>query len=77
MGGSSLMNNNSIFIYLGGFLAVVAIALIVFGAISKPKAQPLPRRRPLSNFAKTSVALRLAQACTIESQARRRHFSRR
>ena len=39
MGGSSLMDNNSIFIYLGGFLAVVGTALIVFGAISKPKAQ--------------------------------------
>jgi len=39
MGGSSLMDNNSTFIYLGGFLAVVGIALVAFGAVSKPKPQ--------------------------------------
>jgi xanthine/uracil permease len=39
MGGSSLMDNNPTFIYLGGLLAVVGIALIVFGAISKTKAR--------------------------------------
>jgi len=39
MGGSSLMDNNSIFIYLGGFLAVVGIAVVAFGVVSKPKAQ--------------------------------------
>jgi xanthine/uracil permease len=37
MGGSGLMDNNPTFIYLGGFLAVVGIALVAFGAISKPK----------------------------------------
>ena len=35
IGGSSLMDNNPTFIYLGSFLAVVGIALIAFGAISK------------------------------------------
>ena len=39
MGGSSLMDNNTTFIYLGGFLAIVGIALVAFGAVSKPKAQ--------------------------------------
>lgn len=41
MGGSSLMDNNSTFIYLGGFLAIVGIALLAFGAISKPKTSTL------------------------------------
>ena len=35
MGGSSLMDNNPTFLYLGGFLAVVGIALVAFGARSK------------------------------------------
>jgi hypothetical protein len=39
IGGSSLMDNNPTFIYLGGFLAVVGIALVVFGAVSRPKTQ--------------------------------------
>ncbi len=39
IGGSSLMDNNPTFIYVGGFLAVVGIALVAFGAISKAKAQ--------------------------------------
>jgi hypothetical protein len=39
MGGSSLMDNNPTFIYLGGFLALIGIALIAFGAISKKKVQ--------------------------------------
>ena len=39
MGGSGLMDNNSTFIYLGGIVAVVGIALIAFGAISKTKVQ--------------------------------------
>ena len=38
LGGSSLMDNNSTFIYLGGFLAVVGVALVVFGSVSKSKA---------------------------------------
>ncbi len=39
MGGSSLMDNNPTFIYLGGAVAVVGIALIAFGAASKPKVK--------------------------------------
>ncbi len=39
MGGSSLMDNNSTFIYLGGLLAVVGVALVAYGAMSKTKAQ--------------------------------------
>jgi xanthine/uracil permease len=39
MGGTSLMDNNPTFIFLGGFLAVVGIALVAFGAISKTTAQ--------------------------------------
>ena len=39
MGGSSLMDNNPTFIYLGGVLALVGIALIAFGAFSKKKVQ--------------------------------------
>ena len=41
IGGSSLMDNNSTFIYLGGFLAVVGLALLTFGAISKPRPRGL------------------------------------
>lgn len=39
MGGSSLMDNNPTFIYVGGLFVVVGLALIAFGALSKPKAQ--------------------------------------
>ena len=35
MGGSNLMDNNATFIYLGVFLAVVGVTLILVGAISK------------------------------------------
>lgn len=42
IGGSSLMDNNATFIYLGGFLAVVGVALVAFGALSKPKGQAAP-----------------------------------
>jgi hypothetical protein len=41
MGGSSLMDNNPTFIYVGGLVAVVGIALIAFGALSKPKTPTL------------------------------------
>jgi len=34
-----LMDNNQTFIYLGGFVALVGIVLIAFGAVSKTKAQ--------------------------------------
>jgi len=34
IGGSSLMDNNSTFIYLGGIVALVGIALVVYGAFS-------------------------------------------
>ena len=39
MGGSSLMDNNSTFIYLGGLLAAVGVALVAYGALSKTKAR--------------------------------------
>ncbi len=42
IGGSSLMDNNSLFILLGGFLAVLGVAMVAFGAVSKPKAQAPP-----------------------------------
>ncbi|MHB8568345.1 MAG: hypothetical protein ACYC7D_14335 [Nitrososphaerales archaeon] len=46
-GGSSLMDNNVTFIYLGGFLAVIGVALILFGAISKAKIRiPSDTERP-------------------------------
>ncbi len=38
MGGSSLMDNNPTFIYLGGVLALVGIALIAVVAFSKKTA---------------------------------------
>jgi xanthine/uracil permease len=38
MGGSSLMDNNPAFIYVGGLVAVIGIAAIAFGALSKSKA---------------------------------------
>ena len=37
MGGSSLMDNNSTFIYLGALLVVVGIVLVAFGAMVKTK----------------------------------------
>ena len=39
MGGSALMDNNPTFIYVGGLVALVGLALIAFGAISKPKVK--------------------------------------
>jgi len=39
MGGSSLMDNNTAFIYLDCFLAVVGIVLVAFGAMSKTKVK--------------------------------------
>jgi xanthine/uracil permease len=39
MGGSSLMDDNPTFLYLGAFLAIIGLALIAFGAISKPKVK--------------------------------------
>jgi hypothetical protein len=38
MGGSSLMDNNPTFIYVGGLVAVIGIVAIAFGALSKSKA---------------------------------------
>jgi|HubBroStandDraft_5_1064220.scaffolds.fasta_scaffold336977_2 xanthine/uracil permease len=37
MGGSALMDNNPTFIYVGGLVAIIGIALIAFGALWKPK----------------------------------------
>jgi xanthine/uracil permease len=42
MGGSGLMDNNSTFIYLGGLVAVIGVALIAFGVISKPRIKTTP-----------------------------------
>jgi xanthine/uracil permease len=39
MGGSSLMDHNSTFIYLGGLVALAGIVLIGYGSISKPKVK--------------------------------------
>jgi hypothetical protein len=39
MGGSSLMDNNLTFVYLGSALAIVGIGLIARGAVSKTKAR--------------------------------------
>ncbi len=47
IGGSSLMDNNAAFIYLGGSLVAVGIALMFFGAISKTKVRiSADTRRP-------------------------------
>ena len=39
MGGSSLMDHNTTFIYLGGLLAVVGVALAGYGAVVKSPAK--------------------------------------
>jgi xanthine/uracil permease len=41
MGGSGVMDNKSAFIYIGGFVAIIGLALIAFGAISKPRVSKL------------------------------------
>jgi hypothetical protein len=41
MGGSSLMDNNLTFVYLGGALAIVGVGLIARGALSKTKAHTM------------------------------------
>lgn len=38
MGGSALMDNNPTFIYVGGLVAIIGIALIAFGVLWKPRA---------------------------------------
>jgi hypothetical protein len=40
MGGSGLMDNNPTFIFLGGLVAFIGVALVAFGAISRPKPRP-------------------------------------
>jgi hypothetical protein len=37
IGGSSLMDNNSTFIYLGGVLALLGVALVAYGTLSKTR----------------------------------------
>jgi xanthine/uracil permease len=39
MGGSALMDNNPTFIYVGGLVAVVGLAVIAFGAMSRTKVK--------------------------------------
>jgi len=46
MGGSSLMDNNSTFIYLGGLLAVLGIGLVAYGALSKKARTPASMGSP-------------------------------
>ncbi len=36
------MDNNSAFIYLGGALAVLGVALVTFGVISKTTVKTMP-----------------------------------
>ena len=39
IGGSSLMDNNSTFVLLGGIIALIGLALVAYGAVLKPKPQ--------------------------------------
>lgn len=39
MGGSSLMDNNQTFIYIGAILAIIGITFVFFGAVSKRKVR--------------------------------------
>lgn len=39
VGGSSLMDHNITFVYLGGMVAAVGLALLAVGAVSKPSAR--------------------------------------
>lgn len=39
IGGSSLMDNNTVFVLLGGIIAVLGVGLVAYGAVLKPKAQ--------------------------------------
>ncbi|HVB95609.1 MAG TPA: hypothetical protein VND41_03295 [Nitrososphaerales archaeon] len=39
IGGSSLMDNNPTFIFLGGILAVLGIATVAYGVVMKTRAQ--------------------------------------
>jgi len=43
IGGSSLMDNNPAFIYLGTILTAVGIVLLAYGAFSRPKTPSPPR----------------------------------
>lgn len=36
VGGSSLMDHNVTFVYIGGIIAALGVALVAFGTISKP-----------------------------------------
>ena len=40
IGGSSLMDDNPTFIYLGAGLAAVGLALVALGATAKARAEP-------------------------------------
>ena len=37
MGGSSLMDNNSTFLYLGSLIAIVGVVLIAVGIVTRDK----------------------------------------
>lgn len=40
LGGSSLMDNNPSWIYIGGFVALIGVALLALGA--RPEAKTVP-----------------------------------
>ena len=42
IGGSSIMNGNSTYIYVGGVLAIIGLILLVMGAMSKSKVASTP-----------------------------------
>jgi hypothetical protein len=50
IGGSSLMDNNSSFIYIGSLVAVASLVVIAFGLriSSKPKTMPEQPQNPTS-----------------------------
>jgi hypothetical protein len=39
MGGSSLMDNNVTFVYVGTAVLILGLILLVFGAVSRPKVR--------------------------------------
>jgi hypothetical protein len=41
MGGSSLMDGNSLFIYVGSFIAVIGLVLVAFGLRAPNQALPV------------------------------------
>jgi hypothetical protein len=46
VGGSPIMDGNSLFIYIGSLIAVGGLVLIAFG-LRPPKPKPVPKREDL------------------------------